>query len=178
MIARGGPGVGANAEAFLANLEIGFRANDVHQEKILPSLLVIDVAEIAAEIEAVEMVNAGDVARANSENGALGFAVIRLNAKVAVAFLCLQKPFDRRQHKTFRRIMRIGRVNLNLVAILRRHGVKAGVATATAERRENFVSPAPKAGPRFSTPRREQPYEPSCDLLLHPNGHALKSVFG
>ena len=43
-------------------------------------LFVVDVAKPATEIEEVEMVDSGHVARANAENGALGFLVGGFNS--------------------------------------------------------------------------------------------------
>ena len=71
VLARRRAGVGAEAEALLADIALRVGADDVHQEQVLAALLVVEVAELAAQVEAVQVPDAGHVAGADAEDGAL-----------------------------------------------------------------------------------------------------------
>ena len=58
----------------------------------------------------------------------------------AVAALKLHQPLDMREDKSLWWIVWIGKVDLNLVAVLVGYGVEIGVAAAPVERRDHFVS--------------------------------------
>ena len=71
VVARRRTGVGADAETLLADVALRVGADDVDQEQVLAALLVVDVAELAPEVEPVEVPDARDVAGADAEDGAL-----------------------------------------------------------------------------------------------------------
>ena len=122
MLARGRAGVGADAETLVADVALRIGADDVHQEQILPALLVVDVAELAPQVEAVQVPDARHVAGADAEDGALGLAVDRLDAKAAVSPVDFQQPFDVRQHEPLGRIVGVRQMQLNRPAVLVRDG--------------------------------------------------------
>src|SRR5271165_7142833 len=144
MIAGGGSGVGAHAEALFPDVSFRIAANHIDQQQVLAVVLVINVTEVAAQIEAVEVEDAGDVTGANPEDRALRLLVRGLDVDVAVAALNLQQTLNVRKHITLGRIVGIGQVNLNLVPVLVGDGVKKRVAAPPPERRNDLVALLPQ----------------------------------
>ena len=176
VLARRRAGVGAEAEALLADVALRIGADDVHQEEVLPALLVVEVAEVAPQVEAVQVPDARHVAGADAEDGALGFPVGRLDLDVAVALAHLQQPLDVRQDEALGRVIRVRQMHLDPVAVLVGDQVEPGVAPAPGKRGEDLVALLRGAGPRSSARPRGPVSGPSCRLLFHADGDELDAV--
>ena len=140
VVVRSRTGVGAKAKAFFADILIGIGANQVDEEQVLAMVVVIHIAEFSAKIKAVEMINAGYIARADTKNGALGLLICRLNVNVAVSPRDLHQAFNMRKDESLGWVVRVWQMDLYLVAVLIGNGIEVGVAAAAAKRCDDLVS--------------------------------------
>ena len=176
MVARRRAGVGAHAEALVADVTLRVGADDVHQEQILPPLLVVDVAELAPQVEAVQVPDAGHVAGADAEDGALGLPVGRLDLDSRRLPPHLHEPLDMRKDKALGRIIRVRKVNLNPVAVLVGDQVEAGVAPAPGEWGDDLVTLRAKQVHQLEHRLAVQGCGLSCGLLFHAHRDELHAV--
>ncbi len=144
MAARGRPGVGAEAEALLSQVALRVAADHIDQQQVLPALLVIRIPKSAAQEKTIQVVNAGHVAGANAEDGALGRFVGRLDLQLPVAAARRQQALDMRKDEPLGRVIGVGKMNLHLLAVFVADRVEPGIAAMPAERRQHLVAALPQ----------------------------------
>jgi hypothetical protein len=119
IFAGGRTGIATQAKALFTDVQTRVGADNIYQKQILPFQVVIGVFEIPTEEEAVLMEDTANIAGPDTEQCALGSVVRRLKAQVAIVFLeDLHGAFQLGEHETLDRVIGVGNVDFNLVAIV------------------------------------------------------------
>jgi len=142
MAAGSRPGIRADTEALVVDVEAEVGADDIDEEEIASSALVVRITEIASEVEAVEVGDAGDVAGADPEEGAGCFVVGGRILEVSVVVARAHEPLDMGEEIALRGVVGVGEVDADAIAVVVGDDVEIGVAAAAAEGGQDLAVPA------------------------------------
>ena len=139
MAFRRRPSVGAHAEAVVVDVFFDIRADHVHQENLAAEVLVIGVAVGVPREESILVEYAFDVAGADAEDRDLTELPFLFHLWLR-SDRYPEKPLNVREYVALRRIIRIGKMELDRSSIGVGYLVEEGVPALSGKRSRHQVS--------------------------------------